>query len=178
MPGAVVRNVVGKGLRAARQRDGGDGVTRDETAWTWWTLPPAIAGCLAQRYRKCIPVSSHSCWTSRNMRSPGLGRGRQRLVVASGCQEREIRPCSSSMTAPRCRCDCVFPPTRVAPRSGFVLAGRACSRLSGLVVGDGWPPARPDGSFCASYRGMFGLGLAQLWRRAGRHPRRVFTSCE
>ena len=24
---------------------------------------------------------------------PGLGRGRQRLVVASGCQEREIRPC-------------------------------------------------------------------------------------
>ena len=23
---------------------------RDETAWTWWTLPPAIAGCPSQRY--------------------------------------------------------------------------------------------------------------------------------
>ena len=44
-------------------------MTREETAWTWWTLPPAIAGCLAQRYRTCIPVSSRSCWTSRNMRS-------------------------------------------------------------------------------------------------------------
>jgi hypothetical protein len=67
-------------------------VARDETAWTWWTLPPAIAGCLAQRYRKVHPVSSHSRWTSRNMQSPGLGRGHQRLVVASGYQEREIRP--------------------------------------------------------------------------------------
>jgi hypothetical protein len=28
-------------------------VTRDETARTWWTLPPAIAGCLARRYRRC-----------------------------------------------------------------------------------------------------------------------------
>ena len=45
----VVKGVVGAGLRAARRRDGGDGVTRDETAWTWWTPPPAIAGCLAQR---------------------------------------------------------------------------------------------------------------------------------
>lgn len=26
-------------------------MTRDETAWTWWTLPPAISGRLAQRYR-------------------------------------------------------------------------------------------------------------------------------
>ncbi len=86
---------------AAWQRDGGDGVARDETAWTWWTLPPAIAGCLAHRYRKCIPVSSHSCWNTRNMRNPGLGQGRQRLVVASGCQEPEIRPCSSPITASR-----------------------------------------------------------------------------
>jgi hypothetical protein len=39
------------------------------------TLPLAISGCLAQRYRKCIPASSHSCWTTRNMRKPGLGRG-------------------------------------------------------------------------------------------------------
>ena len=99
--GTVVKRVAATALRAAWQRDGGDGVTRDETAWTWWTLPPAIAGCLAHRYRKCIPVSSHSCWTTRNMRNPGLGQGRQRLVVASGCQEREIRPCSSPITASR-----------------------------------------------------------------------------
>src|SRR6516165_10663611 len=48
---AVVKRVVASGLRAAWRRDGGDGVTRDETAWTWWTLPPAIAGRLAQRPR-------------------------------------------------------------------------------------------------------------------------------
>ena len=50
--GTVAKRVAATGLRAARQRDGGDGVTRDETAWTWWTLPPAIAGCLAQKYRR------------------------------------------------------------------------------------------------------------------------------
>jgi hypothetical protein len=27
-------------------------VTRDETAWTWWTLTLAIAGRLAQKYRR------------------------------------------------------------------------------------------------------------------------------
>jgi hypothetical protein len=46
----VARRVAEAALRAAWRRDGGDGVARDETAWTWWTLPPAIAGCLAQRY--------------------------------------------------------------------------------------------------------------------------------
>jgi hypothetical protein len=34
VPSAVVKRVAESGLRAARQRDGGDGVTRDETAWT------------------------------------------------------------------------------------------------------------------------------------------------
>ena len=57
MPSTVVKGVVGAGLRAAWQRNGGDVVTRDETAWTWWTLPPAIAGRLAQRSRKCVLVS-------------------------------------------------------------------------------------------------------------------------
>jgi len=46
----VAKHVAATRFRAPRQRDGGDGVTRDETAWTWWTLPPAIAGCLAQKY--------------------------------------------------------------------------------------------------------------------------------
>ena len=50
--GAVARRVAATGLRAAWRRDGGDGVARDETAWTWWTLPPAIAGCLAQKHRR------------------------------------------------------------------------------------------------------------------------------
>ena len=45
--GTVVKRAAATALRAARQRDGGDGVARDETAWTWWTLPPAISGCLA-----------------------------------------------------------------------------------------------------------------------------------
>ena len=66
---AVAKHVAATWVRAAWRRDGGDGAARDETAWTWWTLPPAVAGCFAQRYRKCIPASSHSCWTSRNTRS-------------------------------------------------------------------------------------------------------------
>ena len=49
VPGTVVRLVVAAGFRAAWRRDGGDGVTRDGTAWTWWTLPPAPSGRLAQR---------------------------------------------------------------------------------------------------------------------------------
>jgi hypothetical protein len=92
VPGTVVKRLVGAALRAASRRDGGDEVTRDETTWTRWTLTPAIAGWLAQRYCKCIPVSSHSCWTSRNMRNPGSGQGRQRLVVASGRQSARSAP--------------------------------------------------------------------------------------
>ena len=100
------------------------------------------------------PVSSHSCWTSRNRRSPVLGQGRQRLVVASGCQEREIRPCSSSITARR---DAavpirlpIFPPMRLAPRSGFVPAGRACNRSYGRLsrAASGCP--RSQGTGCSA----------------------------
>jgi hypothetical protein len=52
VPGAVAKPVAAPGLRAAWQRDGRDGVTRDETAWTWWTSLPATSGCLAQKYRR------------------------------------------------------------------------------------------------------------------------------
>lgn len=76
-----------------------DGGTRDETAWTRRALPPAIAGRLAQRgptgASRSLPVRAG---LAGNMR-PGLGQGRQRLVVASSYQEGEIRSCSSSMTA-------------------------------------------------------------------------------
>ena len=71
VPGAAVRRVVGTTLRAAWQRDGGDGVTRDETAWTWWTLPPAIAGCFAQRSHRHLPVSSCPYRTRPRARSRG-----------------------------------------------------------------------------------------------------------
>jgi hypothetical protein len=38
-------------LRAALAARCGRRGARDETAWTWWTLPSATAGCLAQRPR-------------------------------------------------------------------------------------------------------------------------------
>jgi hypothetical protein len=48
-------------LRAAWRRDGGDGVTQDETAWTWWTLTPAISGCFAQRCHNHPPLRGDAC---------------------------------------------------------------------------------------------------------------------
>ena len=77
VPSAVARRVAGAGLRAAWQRDGGDGVTRDEVAWTWWTLPPAIAGRVAQRYPKCRPifiafVLTEPKWVAATRVRPGL----------------------------------------------------------------------------------------------------------
>jgi hypothetical protein len=54
----VTWHVTRAGARAAGQG------SASETGWhgarqrgTWWTFPPAISGRLAQRYRKCIPVS-------------------------------------------------------------------------------------------------------------------------
>ena len=74
--------VVGAGLRAAWRRDG---MTRDETTWTWWTLPPPISRCLARRYHRHPPLSSRPCWTSRNARSrSGLRRPAGCLLAASG----------------------------------------------------------------------------------------------
>ena len=82
MPGTVVKGVAGAGLRAAWRRDG---MTRDETTWTWWTLPPPISGCLARRYHRHPPLSSRPCWTSRNARSrSGLRRPAGCLLAASG----------------------------------------------------------------------------------------------
>jgi hypothetical protein len=131
--GTVVEGVAATALRAARRRDGGDGVTRDETAWTRWTLPPAISGCLAQRYRKCIPVSSHSCWTTRTIGNRGLGQGRQRLVVVSGGQEREIGPLleSSGGVAGRRSADATTYVLRRALPARWVCPGsRVCHRRS------------------------------------------------
>ena len=38
----------------------------EETAWTGWTLPPAISGCCAQRCHRRPPVSSCPRWASQN----------------------------------------------------------------------------------------------------------------
>jgi len=45
-------------------------VTRDETAWTWWTLPSAIAGCLARTYRGYPSISSCSRWILAYRQAP------------------------------------------------------------------------------------------------------------
>jgi hypothetical protein len=45
VPSTVVKGVEEQGSAPGR-RDGGDGVTRDETGWTWWTPPLATARCL------------------------------------------------------------------------------------------------------------------------------------
>ena len=70
-------------------------MTRDETAWTWWTLPPAIAGRLAQRSHMRIPLCSH--WR------PATKRGEISLLlefndgVAGRC-----RPCGAYFINARC----------------------------------------------------------------------------
>ena len=74
----VARRVAEAALRAAWRRDGGDGVARDETAWTWWTLPPAIAGCLAQKYRRRTGVRASPVRTRTHagLRLGGASRAR------------------------------------------------------------------------------------------------------
>jgi hypothetical protein len=81
VPGTVVKGVVGAELRAAWRQDGGDGAARDETAWTWWTLPPAIAGCPARRSHRQPPVSSHPWWTRPNARSRSAVSSARRMSV-------------------------------------------------------------------------------------------------
>jgi hypothetical protein len=78
VPGAVAKRVAATGFRAAWRRDGGDGATRDETAWTWWTLPPATAGRLAQRYHRHSQVSSCPRGLART-------RSRSAVMLAAGC---------------------------------------------------------------------------------------------
>ena len=174
--GTVVKRVAATVLRAARQRDGGDGMARDETAWTWWTLPPAIAGCLAQRYRKCIPVSSHSV-----LDYPERAEPRVRPGPPAAC--RGIR-------LPRARDPALleFNDGAAVPMR-LRISSNACRAAQWVCSGRRrvQPPERVGGRrrlaagsprwivLCFS-RGMSGLGLAQLWRRAGRHPRRVFSS--
>ena len=97
--GTVAKRVAETRLPAAPQRDGGDGVTRGQTAWTRWTLPPATSGCLAQRAHKCILLCSHSRRTSQKRAEP-------RDRPSPACRgirlpRRRDPPCSSSMTASR-----------------------------------------------------------------------------
>jgi ADP-ribose pyrophosphatase YjhB (NUDIX family) len=56
-----LNNDQGGPLRGPR-RDGGDGLTRAETAWTWGMFPLAISRCFAQRYHRHPPASSGPRW--------------------------------------------------------------------------------------------------------------------
>ena len=49
---AVAKRVAATRFCAAWRRDRRDGVARNETAWTWRTMPLGISGCLAQKYRQ------------------------------------------------------------------------------------------------------------------------------
>jgi hypothetical protein len=116
------------------------------------------------------------------MRNHGLGQGRQWLVVASGCQEREIRRCSSPMTASR---DAAVPmrlplsSNARCPRSGFVLPARACNRLMWAVRGrrcpalagkpEESPPGnrRPCGEAPNHPVRVRGFGAARIYDAAG-----------
>ena len=98
---------------------------------------------------------------------PRVRPGRQRLVVASGCQEREIRPCSSPMTA---SWDAAVPMRRRissnarCPRSGFVLAARACNRRDEPErgrLGDRQAQA-PAGGPCTGLALLLSLSMAQF----------------
>jgi hypothetical protein len=121
-PFCVSETVVKRVAATARRRDEGDAMARDETTWTWWTLPPAIAGYLAQRYRKCILLSSHSRRTSRNVRTrsawqPGASgtdsasQARPRCFLcsvrsANSSQSRKSRPARAAGTRSTSRSLC------------------------------------------------------------------------
>jgi hypothetical protein len=51
-------------------------MARDETTWTSWTLPPAISGCLAQRYRGCVPRVPVRAGLATTRGAAGAGRTR------------------------------------------------------------------------------------------------------
>ena len=129
--GTVVKRVAATALRPARQRDGGDGVTRDETAWTWWTLPPAISGCRARRYlgaHRSLRVRVGRAGT--RVAATGLGQVRRMSAVSAAIRSARCSPCSSSPTTsrkPRCRCG-AFCPTRIANVAANAARAAAVAR--------------------------------------------------
>ena len=48
-------------------------MARNETTWTWWTLPPAISGCLAQKYRQRTGVRAGPVGFQNSATGPDLG---------------------------------------------------------------------------------------------------------
>jgi hypothetical protein len=63
-------------------------VTRDETAWTWWTLPPVTAGCFAQRYHRRSSVFLSALYQPERVAVARLWRPAGYLLMASGYQVR------------------------------------------------------------------------------------------
>ena len=64
---------------------------RGETAWTWWTLPPAIAGCLAQRSPGTTGLFSFAPRQSECVAVTGLRRGGRISARVIRYWEREAR---------------------------------------------------------------------------------------
>jgi hypothetical protein len=104
---------------AAARRVGSADVV-DVVAYDLWVPGPEVPQVHPGLFPFVLDYPEHA--------EPGLGQGRQRLVVASGCQEREIRPCSSPMTAPR---DAPVP-----------MRLRISSNARCRAVGLSWQPAR------------------------------------
>ncbi len=75
-------------------------MVRNETAWTWWTLPPAISGCFAQKYR-------------------GLPLG---LVLVPAARQGRSNAGMPMPGAPRIR------PADIAECDRLAQAARACNR--------------------------------------------------
>jgi hypothetical protein len=111
-------------------------VARDETAWTWWTLPAAIAGCMAQRYHVTDIGPFLSCWTSRNARTrSGVITSRRTLLATSGYPECEDEPLPELIDGVAARAVHMRPrirPMSIAECDRLVLASRACNRLCSL----------------------------------------------
>jgi hypothetical protein len=107
-------------------------MARDETAWTWWTLPPAIAGCIP-RVTLWAASLSRSCCASPNAGSHDEVTSGPPNTCSWNPGTRSAGPglCSSSWTAAsltwRCRCRLRIRPADIAECDRLALAARACS---------------------------------------------------
>jgi hypothetical protein len=93
-------------------------MARDETTWAWWTVPPAISGCVAQRYRKCHPGLFPFMLDYAEYAEPRAG-GRMDILIGSGSGTQTMR--SASVGERRAaRMDgyspAIAPMTRAAPK--------------------------------------------------------------
>jgi hypothetical protein len=174
--GTVVKRVAATALRAARQRGGGDGVTRDETAWTWWTLPPAVSGCLAQRAHRIsargirVPGAPGPCSSSWTARRAGTVVPMRLRIVPRALQGliRFPRP-PSYVTANICAREMIFG-SASTPKT-MTPTGRQCA-VRGWTARPRWPGARGRRAAAATRRRTAPPGASA----GARHPPPVFAA--